>query len=60
MQHCYIFHFSSVVYVNGNHIFSYQYVSEISAKFLQSLKLWQLALRFNGHFSGEPGLAGVY
>jgi len=24
------------------------------------LLTWNLSLRFNGHFPGEPGLAGVY
>ena len=30
------------------------------AKSVASAEVYTLSLRFNGHFPGEPGLAGVY
>ena len=26
----------------------------------ETFRTWTLSLHFNGHFPGEPGLAGVY
>jgi len=36
------------------------WIEAAALKSLLSFRCWILSLRFNGHFPGEPGLAGVY